>query len=277
MRSSFWTYRGLLARYLLAVIGLGISVSCLNAVDARLGHVGKDATAKTPHHVTIPQIADNLSGVTWSPRTGTLFAITNSPQAIYELEVGGTILRRIALEGFNDTEDIAYLEDNSFALVEERTGMVRLLQIDTHTRSLHVGQTRGIDLGTRHPDNKGYESLCFDASTRTLFTMQEHPPFELVSVLLDKSGATRSIRREPVTFRLEDVAGLHRDKSGTLWVLSEASSCLIRLDENRRENLRMPLPQFGRSFRPEGLTQTPDGRFLIVGEPNILALYSISP
>ncbi|MFW3405168.1 SdiA-regulated domain-containing protein, partial [Aliarcobacter butzleri] len=69
--------------------------------------------------VVINEIEKNLSGITYNENTDTLFAITNSPRDIYELDKNGNVLRKISLKGFKDTEDITYTKDNKFAILDE--------------------------------------------------------------------------------------------------------------------------------------------------------------
>jgi hypothetical protein len=136
---------------IIAFLGFGLCLSCLSAMEQRLGLIGKEGRlipAQPP--VSIPRIGENLSGFTWNQATGTLFAVTNSSQGIHELTPEGRRLRSIRLDGFSDTEDSAHM---------------------------------GGDL--------------FDQSTRTLLTIRELPPYELVSVSLNEKGEPRSIHRPP--------------------------------------------------------------------------------
>ena len=268
MRSSFISFCRWLTIGLVAFLGFGLSLSCLSVMEQRLGLVGKEnrlAHVRPP--ISIPLIGQNLSGVTWSRTTGTLFAVTNSPQIIHELSPTGKILRSIALEGFSDTEDIAHIEGDHFALVEERRGLIRRVRITDETTSIQAKDSPCIDLGSRHEDNKGFESLCFDPSTRTLLTMRERPPYELVSVPLNAVGEPGAIRREGMSLAIDDVAALGRDAEGGLWVVSEASSCLVQLDKNGHERRRTRLDAGTIPFEPEGVAFDTDGNLFIVGEP----------
>jgi uncharacterized protein YjiK len=261
---------------LAAFLGFGLCMSCLSVMEQRMGLVGKDnrlVHARPP--ISIPHIKENLSGVTWNPATGTLFTVTNSPQAIHELTPEGLYLRNIRLDGFSDTEDIAHMGDDLFALVEERRGFIRLVRISDSATSVHIEDSSGIDLGSRHEDNKGFESLFFDHSTRTLLTMRELPPYELVTVTLNAKNEPESIRRTPLSLDVDDVAALGRDASGSLWVLSEASSCLVRLDEKGRTRQRLSLRAGALPFEPEGLAFGKDGAVFIVGEPSTFVISSL--
>jgi len=268
MRSTLISFCRWLATGLVAFLGFGLCLSCLNVMEQRLGLVGKEnrlSHVRPP--ISIPLIGQNLSGVTWSRTTGTLFAVTNSPQIIYELSPTGKVLRSIALEGFSDTEDITHIEGDHFALVEERRGLIRRVRITDETTSIQAKDSPCIDLGSRHEDNKGFESLFFDPFTRTLLTMRELPPYELVSVPLDAAGEPGAIHRECMNLAIEDVAALGRDAEGDLWVMSEASACLIQLAKNGHERRRTRLEAGTIPFEPEGMAFGTDGNLFIVGEP----------
>ncbi len=276
MRSSSFPFLVRLAKNLILFLGFGLSLSCLNVMEQRMGLVGK---ARSLGHdlppISIPHIDQNLSGIAWSEATGTLFAVTNSPQVIHELSPAGAVLRSIALDGFADTEDIAHIEGDRFALVEERRGRIRLIRITRETTLIRAEDSPGIDLGSRHEDNKGYESLFFDSATSSLLTMRERPPFDLVSVRLDDQNRPGPISRKRLSLNVDDVAALARDTAGDLWIVSEASSCLIRLDRSGRETNRIRLKAGTLPFEPEGLAFGAQGRLFVVGEPNILVVSSL--
>ena len=61
-------------------------------------------------HRPIDGIADNLSGLTYDTRTGTLFGVTNRPPAVVELSTEGQLLRRMPLRGVRDPEGIAHIQ-----------------------------------------------------------------------------------------------------------------------------------------------------------------------
>lgn len=259
-------------------MGFGLCMSCLSVMEQRVGFVGRSPRLKATYEpVTVSGIAENLSGVTVCPLTGTLFAVTNSPQAVFELTPEGTVLRRISLEGFSDTEDITHLDGQDFALVEERRGLIRLIRITPHTTVIRARECRTIDLGTRHDDNKGFESLFYDRSTRSLLTIRELPPYELVSIHLDAAGLPGTPHRSLLDIDVDDVAALGRDGRGSLWILSEASSCLVRVDAQGRMERRMDIDAMGTPCEPEGLAFGNGGEVFVVGEPNVLIASRIDP
>ncbi len=251
-------------------------MSCLSDMERRMGLVGRASLHPARPALSIPCIDDNLSGITFSAATGTFFAVTNSPQAVFELTQQGNVLRSMEMRGFSDTEDIAHIEGELFAVVEERRGLIRLVHIDSDTRVVRADTGRAIDLGSRHEDNRGFESLAYDPITRSLLTFRELPPFELLRIPLDDSGAPGSITRETLSLDADDVSALTLDDDGRLWVLSEASSRLLRLGHDGREEFRSPVRAAHLAFQPEGLAFGSDGKLFIVGEPNVLVVAGLN-
>lgn len=257
-------------------LGFGMCLSCLSAMERRLGLVGRDSLHPARPALSVPRVGDNLSGIAFSAATGTFFAVTNSPQAVFELTPQGNVLRRMEMRGFSDSEDIAHIEGELFAVVEERRGLIRLVRIDANTRIIRADEGRTIDLGSRHEDNRGFESLAYDPATRSLLTIRELPPYDLLRIALDESGAPGPITHERLSLDVDDVSALSLDHDGRLWVLSEASSCLLRLGHGGREEFRSPVRGAGLPFQPEGLTFGADGTLFIVGEPDVLVVASLN-
>ena len=54
----------------------------------------------------IPGIQGGLSGLTWNPDSGTLFAVTDHPSSVVELDTDGNVLRVIPSDGDHDFEAI---------------------------------------------------------------------------------------------------------------------------------------------------------------------------
>jgi len=261
---------------ILLFLGFGMCLSCLSVMERRMGLVGRDCLQPARPMLSIPRIGDNLSGITRSATTGTFFAVTNSPQAVFELTPQGNILRRMEMRGFSDTEDIAHIEGELFAVVEERRGLIRLVRIDADTQIIRADQGRTIDLGSRHEDNRGFESLAYDPATRSLLTIRELPPYDLTRITLDGSGAPGPITCERLSLDVDDVSAMSLDHDGRLWILSEASSRLLRLGHGGREEFRSPVRAGGLPFQPEGLAFGVDGTIFIVGEPDVLVVANLN-
>ncbi len=83
-----------------------------------------DYTIEDSH--VIPCLEKNLSGITYSRSTNSLFVVINGPASVYELDMQGFCLRHIPLNGFIDPEGIVFLVMCSLIIVLKRvTSMIR--------------------------------------------------------------------------------------------------------------------------------------------------------
>jgi uncharacterized protein YjiK len=222
----------------------------------------------------VAEIPQNLSGLTWNPETGTLFAVTNNPEYAFELTTDGKVLRTIRLEGFKDTEGITHIEGSLFAVVEERKGRLCIFHISAGAAEIDHDDTVSLELGRAPAKNKGFEGLSYDPATRTLFTLREGKPYVRLAITLDERFRPDAVRSEPLpALRVKDVASIVVDTDGSLWVLSEASARVVHLSANGGVLGSFRLPVDRKSFQPEGITLGTDDRIFVVGEPNILAVY----
>ena len=231
----------------------------------------KEILAPTP----IPEISKNLSGLTWNPETGTLFAVTNRPERLYELSLQGKVLRSVTLRGFKDTEGISHIAGTLFALVEERKSVLCIFDITGDATAIEHEDALRLNLGKSGEKNKGFEGVSYDPVTRTLSTMREGKPFVRLAIPLDEQFRPGAVLSKPLPeLCVKDVASLVHDPDGSLWILSEASAQIVHLDQDGSELRRFDLPIDKKTFQPEGITRTPDGLMFVVGEPNILAIYA---
>ena len=80
--------------------------------------------------------------LTWNPDSGTLFAVTDHPSSVVELDTDGNVLRVIPSDGDHDFEAIEYLGRNRYPV----PGAGRMLT--TH----HIGRNVCPAAGVIHPD-----------------------------------------------------------------------------------------------------------------------------
>ena len=262
------------------VFGRRTALACLALLLLTLSLVllqgGKEPLREVLPPKTLQEIPKNLSGLTWNAETGTLFAVTNGPEDVYELSLEGDVLRNVRLRGFKDTEGITHIAGTLFAVVEERRGILSLFHIPSDATEIGHDNATRLDLGLTRKKNKGFEAISYDPATRTLFTMREGKPFVRLAIPLDERFRPGEIRTSPLPgLRVRDVASIVSDTDGTLWVLSEASSRIVQLDRDGRELRSFRLPIDPKTFQPEGITLGPAGRIVLVGEPNIMAVYEI--
>ena len=81
-------------------------------------------------------IQGGLSGLTWNPDSGTLFAVTDHPSSVVELDTDGNVLRVIPSDGDHDFEAIEYLGRNRYILSRERGRMLTTHHIGRNTSVL---------------------------------------------------------------------------------------------------------------------------------------------
>lgn len=228
----------------------------------------------------------NLSGITYDPDRDRLLAITNgAPMQLLELSKDGDILARYPLEGFDDTEGLAYLGNGRLAISDEQLQRLDVVTLPDRPQAIHASQARWITLDinpTRR--NKGFEGVTYDARHDRLYAIKERAPRQLFSVTgllgaldggplrLTISDRRDWVRRSVFATDLSD--GYYDPRSGHLLLLSDQSKNITELDGDGRfvsirslragaGGLRQDAPQ------PEGMTMDNDGNLYVVSEPNL--------
>ncbi len=226
-------------------------------------------------------IKKNLSGLTYNKNTKTLFAITNSPRNIYELDLSANLLRTIKLSGFKDTEAIVYLRDNFFAIADELKKVIYILEITKDTNKINIKDSyRKIKIDLDTFKNLGFEGLAYNSKKDELYIVNEKLPLQIIRITgwFEKSE-NMSISFDDKLIKLDnfsdDFSGLHFDlKSNNLLFLSEESKLISEVNLNGEHisfidlekgfmNLKSDIPQ------AEGITMDEKGTLYIVSEPNL--------
>lgn len=236
---------------------------------------------KLPHKdelKVIKQIKKNLSGITYSPKTDTLFAITNSPRNIYELNKKGDILRTIVLKGFEDTEDITYIKDNKFAILDERTDSLYVEVIDKNTKTISTKDAlKKFTYKIKNFKNFGYEGVSYNDLDDEFYIVNERNPKKVISVkgLMTNSQIKVSYKDEITNnnFYLGDFSAIYFDnKNNELLILSEESSLLAEVNQKGEFKNFLDLKEneiTSQVLHAEGITMDNDGNIYIVSEPNL--------
>lgn len=238
--------------------------------------------------IPLTGITDNASGLTFNTNSGTLFAVINNPEKLIELNIHGKVLRTIKLEGFEDTEGLAYLGDNQFAILEERKRAIVLISVTADTRTLSRHNQQSLSLPslstiphTKKPNNNGFEGITIDSKTGRIFIVNEKSPRQLVQVDGFNANMTNisvSIPLDLENFPMgnKDFSGIHHDQHhDRLILVSDESKQLVEIDINGQIGSRMTLKAGNAGLthsvpQAEGITFDQEGTLYVLSEPNLL-------
>lgn len=225
----------------------------------------------------ILEIEKNLSGITYNPTTDTLFVITNSPRSIYELNKNGEFLREIKLKGFKDTEDITYIKDDMFAILDEKNDTFYIVNIyDDTTKILLDDYVKKFTYSVKNFYNFGLEGIGYNEKNDEFYIVNERNPKKVISIkgIMNDTPIyiTTKTKISDNNSYLGDFSAIYFDnKKDELFILSDESSLLGKVDNlgNFTDFLDLyPSIIIPGSINIEGVTKDNDGNIYIVGEPN---------
>ena len=233
----------------------------------------------------ITGIDEDLSGITYDYDHDRLLAITNGGlMQIVALDRAGNVLERYLLEGFDDTEGLAYMGNGRVVVAEEVDQRLTFIQMPEKSATIRKGAepfiTVGINLSTK---NKGFEGVTYDPVTDRLFVIKERDPrqlYEIDGVSINLIDRTDWVNRD---FFGRDIADVYYDPgTGHLVMLSEQSKLLIELDKEGRFVSYKSLLEGVKDFfspktDPEGVTMDAQGNLYVVSEPNLFYSFTRKP
>lgn len=225
---------------------------------------------------------DELSGLSWSPQTNSLFAVTGPTAALVELSLQGAVLRRTNLQNLSDPEGIEVLPSGLIGIVDERRRRLFLVAQDAlKAESLDMNHVPSFDLGFADAANKGFEGLGWDSVQSRLVFAKERDPIALLHAVLPTQDAplvlTEQISAHSLIVR--DLSSVTFDaRTGHLLLLSDESHAILELDQQGEPRSFMRLlagfSGLERGIRQaEGLAIDNTGRIYVVGEPNHLYVF----
>lgn len=243
-------------------------------------------------------VTRDLSGIAYSPHTGTLFGIVNKPSMVVELTLEGETLRTMPIRPSIDAEAITYLAGEQFLISDERTNTLYAIKLnpDTQTIGLSAKPDWVLDFPMLHK-NLGIEALHWNQQTKSLWVGTEKWPLRLVELPLstaDQANKALSQTRSVATallaqsrwenqgwgsLFLNDLAAVATSPtSGNLLLLSEESALVAEYTSKGDYVSSLPLWRGAHGLarkipQPEGMTLGPDGSLYIVSEPNLLYRY----
>ncbi|WP_123378027.1 SdiA-regulated domain-containing protein [Aliarcobacter butzleri] len=228
--------------------------------------------------VVINEIGKNLSGITYNENTDTLFAITNSPRDIYELDKNGNVLRKISLKGFKDTEDITYIKNNKFAILDEELNGLFIVDINDDTKFISIDDSiKKFIFDIKRFENFGLEGISYDKTEDKFYMVNERNPKKIVSVkgIIGNNQLEVNIKDELLenNFYLADLSAIYFDDiDRRLYVLSDESALLGQIDDKKdfRKYLDLMDNEISSKMKnSEGITRDKEGNIYIVSEPNL--------
>jgi len=214
-------------------------------------------------------VTNDASGLTYSPKTKTLFLVINGTSEIFELTLDGKVKRRIRTRGFVDLEGITHVDGDSFAVVEEGRGRLHRITIDEKATTINSGAGKGVVVDGSYLGNKGIEGVTYDPKGKRFFAVKEKSPRRIYQIAGLKVTHPWDIQKTSLS--MSDLSGIyyHR-KTGHLLVLSDESRCLVETTLDGREISRLSLRGMS---QPEGVTMDGEDTIYVCSEPSIFAVY----
>lgn len=232
----------------------------------------------------IEGLSDNVSGLTFSTHTGTLFTVINRPPLVAELSPDGRVLRQLPLRGAQDPEGITHVEGDRFIIADEGRHRLSWVTITPDTAALDLAPAPHLTLDLAAQSNMGFEGISWDANTHRLILVQEMWPVRVLTI----TGLEAAMSGGPLALGIHDwtpSAGhaflaadlssvtLH-EATGNLLLLSHINAALLEYAPDGKIVSILPLWR-GWAGLAEGIPQAEgvavgaSGEIYIVSEPNL--------
>lgn len=237
-------------------------------------------------------LSENVSGLTFSPVTGTLFAAINRPPALAEISPEGRLLRLIPLEGAEDPEGITHVAGKRFVVSDEGDQRLAFVEITPETTRLSLQGVPQLTLDFGSFANMGFEGVSWDQTRGELLVAQEMWPVRVLVIAgLARSLAapgldltvTEWVPQERTGHFAADLSSLSaHDATGNLVLLSDLTSALVEYARDGRPVSALPLWAGWAGLaadvpQAEGLAIGPEGDLYLVSEPNLFYRFGRSP
>ncbi|OKO48158.1 SdiA-regulated domain-containing protein [Pseudomonas sp. BTN1] len=218
---------------------------------------------------------DEASDLSYNPQTKTLFSVMGKNPFLVELSLQGDVLRKMPLNGWNNPEGVAVMENGLMAVVDERDHSLTVVKVDAGTTALNKADFLSYDLGPSKDQNKAFEAVTWDKRNQQLVLGEERPP-ALFTWKSDGNTLTGDKQKLASTeLDVRNLSALSIDpRTGHLLVLSADSHLLLELDETGEQVSFMTLLGGFNGLkdtipRAEGVTMDESGNLYMVSEPNL--------
>jgi uncharacterized protein YjiK len=228
-------------------------------------------------------IRQNISGLTFSAATGTLFAVVNDPRRVVEISPCGRVLRILPVTFGDDLEAISHVADDLFVIASEKGNVIRGARLNAATRRVKPLSSHTLAIAFNRSRNEGIEGLSWDHRGNRLFLANEKNPLQIVEV----TGFDRLMLAQPTGLSfaiwnpsqsLADLAGdvssiSFNESWNAMSFLSDESRRVYRFDSQDNPSLLLRLQRGHHRLKadvaqPEGLAFGPDDSIYIIAEPN---------
>ncbi len=254
------------------IVGLMLAFGVKNLNPAELDYELEVAT-------TIDCVDSDLSGITYHRHNKTFFVVTNYPEKLVEISATGECLNSQALDAFEDTEDVFYVSEDNFLIVEERKRALNYV----HINQGKVSNSQTLVLNIGEDSNKGLEGVTYSQELNSIYLVIEDPEqiIKISNWNLQRSfDRIETIDSFWAQALMADYSAI-TDASDGLLLLSHESNRLLKLDYKGSvlgsldliSNYDPALKQ----AQPEGVAVDDEDNIYIVSEPNYLHVYKKKP